>query len=71
MNNKPPYPEWVARAWPQGKTVERRRIEKCSDQTLWYATKVGHIIDVHYFVTFGAFDTQGRFLWYYDLSAPI
>jgi hypothetical protein len=32
---------------------------------------IGQIITVHYFASFGAWDMQGRWLWYYDLSGPI
>lgn len=69
--NKLPYPEHLARGYPPGVTPDRRRIEKCSDPKLWYANKIGQVITVHYFATFGAWDTEGRWLWYYDLSAPV
>lgn len=66
-----PYPEAMAQHYPRGTTPERRRIEKCSDPKAWYANMIGQIITVHYFCTFGAWDTQGRWLGYYDLSAPV
>lgn len=69
--SKLPYPEYAATQWPNGKTPERRRIEKCSDPKAWYAKKIGQIITVHYFMSFGCWDTEGRWLHYYDLSEPI
>lgn len=66
-----PYPEHLARGYPPGVTPERRRIEGCSDPEAWYADKVGQVITVHYFVTFGCWDTEGRWLHYYDLSQPV
>jgi hypothetical protein len=32
---------------------------------------IGQTVTVHYFATFGAWDIQGRWLWYYDLSGPV
>ena len=66
-----PYPDYAARQYPPGKNADRRRIEKCSDPTAWYAGMVGQTITVHYFSTFGCWDTQGRWLDYYDLSKPL
>lgn len=71
MSKKLPYPEHLARGYPPGKKADRRRIKSCSEPGAWYKDKVGEIITVHYFVTFGVWDTEGRWLWYYDLSAPI
>lgn len=71
MREKLPYPESAGIHYPPGKTPDRRRIEKCSDRSAWYKNKVGEIITVHYFVAYGAWDMEGRWLWYYDLSAPI
>ena len=71
MSEKLPYPESAARQWPRGKVPDRRKIISCSDSKLWYMGMVGEIITVHYFVTFGAWDTKGRWLWYYDLSGPV
>lgn len=69
--SKLPYPEYAARQWPNGKNPERRRVEKCSDPKAWYAKKIGQIITVHYFMSFGCWDTEGRWLHYYVLSEPI
>jgi hypothetical protein len=71
MSEKLPYPNHAARSWPKGVTPEFRKIERCSEPNLWYRNKVGQIIQVHYFMSFGAWDTEGRWLWYYDLSEPI
>jgi hypothetical protein len=71
MSKRLPYPEHLASGYPRGIVPDRRRITKCSEQGAWYANKVGKIITVHHFATFGAYDTKGRWLWYYDLSAPI
>lgn len=71
MSTKLPYPEHLARGYPPGVTPDRRKIIQCSEKNLWYAKMVGKIITVHYFATFGAWDTEGRWLWYYDLSEPI
>lgn len=71
MSNKLPYPEHLKRGYPPGVTADRRKIISCSDSKLWYVGMVGKVITVHYFATFGAWDTEGRWLWYYDLSAPI
>lgn len=66
-----PYPDSAARNYPPGENPDRRRITRCSDPEAWYAGMVGQTITVHYFCTFGAWDTQGRWLWYYDLSEPV
>lgn len=66
-----PYPDHAARQYPPGEKPDRRRITKCSEPGAWYANMVGEIISVHYFASFGAWDTQGRWLWYYDLSGPV
>lgn len=66
-----PYPESLARHYPPGAVPDKRRIKKCSEPGAWYANMIGQIITVHYFATFGAWDTQGRWLWYYDLSEPV
>lgn len=66
-----PYPERMAVAWPPGVKAEKRRIERCGDPKAWYAGKIGQVITVHYFVTFGCWDTEGRWLHYYDLSQPV
>lgn len=71
MSGKLPYPEHLARGYPPGVIPERRRILKCSQPSGWYMGFIGEVISVHYFSTFGAWDTKGRWLWYYDLSAPI
>jgi hypothetical protein len=66
MNN--PYPASAARQYPPGEKPDRRRIEKCSESGAWYAAMIGQTTTVHYFASFGAWDTKGRWLWYYDLS---
>jgi len=66
-----PYPAYAARQYPPGEKPDQRRIEKCSEPDTWYAGMIGQTIEVHYFASFGAWDTQGRWLWYYDLSGPI
>lgn len=65
------YPASAARGWPNGEKPDKRRINKCSDPKAWYAGMVGQTITVHYFCSFGCWDTQGRWLDYYDLSGPI
>lgn len=71
MSKKLPYPESLARGYPPGVTPDRRRIKSCSRPDAWYAHKIGEIITVHYFATFGCWDTNGRWIDYYDLSMPI
>lgn len=66
-----PYPDSAARQYPPSTTPDRRKITKCSDPKAWYAGMIGQIITVHYFCSFGAWDTQGRRLYYYDLSADL
>jgi hypothetical protein len=66
-----PYPDYAARQYPPGEKPDRRRITKCSDQNAWYAGMVDEVITVHYFCTFGCWDTQGRWIDFYDLSAPL
>lgn len=66
-----PYPDYAARQYPPGAKPDRRRIDKCSEPGAWYAGMVGQTITVHYFCSFGAWDIQGRWLWYYDLSGPV
>jgi hypothetical protein len=66
-----PYPDYAARQYPPGEKPDRRRIDKCSDPKTWYAGMIGQIITVHYFCSFGAWDMEGRWLWYYDLSGPV
>lgn len=69
--SKLPYPEHLARAYPPGTKPDRRMIKSCSNPKARYSGKIGHIITVHYFVTFGCWDTKGRWLDYYDLSGPV
>lgn len=71
MSNKLPYPAHLQKMYPRGMTPEKRRIKQCSDPKYWYAKQVGKVITVHYFATFGAWDTEGRWVFYYDLSEPI
>lgn len=66
-----PYPNSAARQYPPGEKPDRRRIEKCSEPNAWYKGMIGQTITVHYFCSFGAWDIQGRWLWYYDLSGPV
>lgn len=66
-----PYPDYAAHQWPNGKKPDRRRIKKCSNPKAWYAGMVDKVITVHYFCTFGCWDTEGRWLDYYDLSEPL
>jgi hypothetical protein len=66
-----PYPEYAAKQYPPGKEPDRRRIDKCSDPKAWYANMVGQTVTIHYFATFGAWDIEGRWVDYYDLSAPL
>lgn len=71
MSKKLPYPESMAVSFPWGVTPDRRKIKSCSKPDAWYKDKIGDIITVHYFATFGCWDTEGRWIDYYDLSAPI
>lgn len=71
MSKKLPYPEHLKTGYPRGTIPDKRRIIKCSDQTMWYAGMIGEVITVHHFATFGAWDTKGRWLYYYDLSLPV
>jgi hypothetical protein len=71
MKDKLPYPEHLARGYPPGTKPDRRMIKSCSNPKSWYSGKIGDIITVHYFATFGCWDTEGRWLDYYDLSAPV
>lgn len=66
-----PYPASAARNYPPGKNLERRRITKCSEPGAWYKNMIGQTITVHYFCSFGAWDIQGRWLCFYDLSEPV
>lgn len=66
-----PYPDYAAYQYPPGEKPDRRRITKCSEKGAWYAGMVGQTITVHYFCSFGAWDTKGRWLWYYDLGEPV
>lgn len=63
--------EWAARNYPPGLTPHKRKIIKCSDPKHWYANKVGETMMIHYFVTFGAYTTDKKWIYYWDLSAPI
>lgn len=68
----PAYPESAGRNYPPGKTPHKRKIIRCSrPETAWYAGLIGQVVDVHYFVTFGAWTTDGKYIDYYDLSMPI
>lgn len=61
--------DWLAKVFPFGDKWERRRVIKLGDPNAWY--KVGDIITVKYFATFGAYDINDRWVGYYDLSLPI
>ena len=69
MSNKHPYPEGMEKSFPPGATPEKRKIIRRSQPNAWYM--IGDIITVHYFGSFGCWDTQGRWIDYYDLSSPI
>jgi hypothetical protein len=71
MSKKLPYPEQIAKGYSYGTIPDRRRIKSCSNPNAWYCNKVGKVITVHYFATFGCWDTNGRWLDYYDLSKPL
>lgn len=71
MSNKLPYPQHLTRGYPPGTIPSQRRILKCSRPGEWYENKIGEVITVHYFATFGVWDTEGRNISYYDLSRPI
>lgn len=71
MSKKLPYPENMAVSFPWGATPDRRKIKSCRQPDAWYANKIGDIITVHYFATFGCWDTEGRWVDYYDLSGPV
>lgn len=66
-----PYPDYAAKQYPLGIIPDRRRIDKCSDPKAWYANMIGQTVTIHYFCTFGAWDIEGRWVDYYDLSAPV
>lgn len=63
--------QYAERSYPMGKVTEKRKIIRCSDPNAWYSAMVGQIIDVHFFATFGAWDTEDRWIDYYDLSMPV
>lgn len=71
--SKLPYPESAAIQYPPGITPHKRKIISCGDKDpkCWYRNKIGTVVNVHYFVTFGAWTTDGKWLWYYDLSGPV
>lgn len=69
MSKKLPYPEGMEKRYPPGAIPEKRKIIRCSRPDTWYS--IGDIITVHYFATYGCWDTEGRWIDYYDLSEPI
>lgn len=44
---------------------------RCSWRGENYDRLIGKVIQIHYFSTFGAWDKNGRWFYYYDLSIPI
>jgi len=50
--------------------IEPRKVKiiRCSRPGEWYEKMVGKIISVHYFATFGCFDTEGKWIDYYDVT---
>ena len=69
--NVKPYPESMARGYPPGVKAEKRKIIRCSKPGAWYAGSAGKVIRVHYFSTFGCWDTKGRWIYYYDIGRAI
>lgn len=59
----------MIRMYPMGNKWERRKVVRVTMENAWY--KVGDIITVKYFMTFGCFDKKDRWVNYYDLSLPI
>lgn len=66
-----PYPDYCAHSGLPGHIITKRKIEKCSTPGEWYENMVGQIIRVHFFSTFGAWTTDGKWLHYYDLGPEI
>lgn len=66
-----PYPEHLHNQLG-GKHLTKRKILRCSLQgNRWYENMVGQTIDLHVFGSFGAWDKKGRWISFYDISAPI
>ena len=58
--------------YPQWNNIQSRELLTYSEQTdPYYENKIGQVIKVKYFMSFGAWDEQGRWICYYDLSTPI
>jgi len=64
--------KYSEKQYPLGKISQKRKIVRCSKpDTAWYKDMIGQVVDVHYFVTFGAWTTDGKYIDYYDLSNPL
>lgn len=59
----------LARSFPYGDKWEKRKVIRVTMKDAWY--KVGDIIEVKYFATFGCYDIKDRWVNYYDVSLPI
>lgn len=57
-------------SYPYGDKWERRKVMRVyNKQKAWY--KVGDVLKVKYFATFGCYDINDRWIDYYDLGLPL
>lgn len=61
--------DWMVKVYPWGDKWEKRKIIRTSMPNAWY--KIGDIITVKYFASYGCYDQKDRWVNYYDLSLPI
>lgn len=59
----------LKKAFPMGDKWEKRKVTRVTMENAWY--KVGDIIEVKYFATFGCYDKKDRWVNYYDVSLPL
>jgi len=60
--------EHYGRAYPPGIEPRKMKIIRCSRPGEWYEKMIGKIITVHHFATFGCWDTDGKWIDYYDVT---
>lgn len=59
----------LANSYPYGDKWQKRKVIKVTMKDAWY--KIGYIITVKHFATYGAYDEKDRWVDYYDLGPEI
>lgn len=67
---KSEHRQWAERAFPYGKQARKMIINRASRADAWYKDMIGQAIEIHHFGSYGAWDTKGRWVDYWDVGYP-